>query len=82
MNIVLIDHPSEFPEDDRDHMSDTQSVDSRGGHSDFEGDPESELPQRQIQYLPSQVIWRIFQPISSGWHQKIWNPFSASALVS
>ena len=44
MNIVLIDHPSEFPEDDRDHMSDTQSVDSRGGHSDFEGDPESELP--------------------------------------
>ena len=40
---TLIDHPSEFPEDDRDHMSDTQSVDSRGGHSDFEGDPDSEV---------------------------------------
>ena len=24
-------------------MSDTQSVDSRGGHSDFEGDPDSEV---------------------------------------
>ena len=32
---TLIDHPSKFPEDDRDHMSDTQSVESRGGHSDF-----------------------------------------------
>ena len=35
---TLIDHPSEFPEDD---MSDTQSVVSRGGHS--EGDPDSEV---------------------------------------
>ena len=43
LQVKQIDHTSEFSQDDRDHMSDTQSVESRGGRSDFEGDPDPEL---------------------------------------
>ena len=40
------------------------------------------LPQRRNQSLPSQVIWRVCQPVSSGWPRWIWKLFSASVFQS
>ena len=76
-----IDLPFEFSQHDRDHTSDTQSVDSRGGHSDFKGDPDPELAPAP-EPVPVITGHLDSHQVSSGWLQWIWSLCSASALVS
>ena len=63
-----------------DHSSDTESIDTRGGTSDAEGEAEScHFLRHQSQQFPSQS--RDSQTVSSGWPKWIWKSFSNSVRV-
>ena len=62
-------------EEGSDHSSDTESIDSRGGTSDAEG----EAGHHQSQQFPSQ--FRDSPTVSSGWPKRIWKLLSNSVRV-